>query len=227
MIDEDKKEFAALLKSSMAIYQQEASADVLRIWWAALQRFDISQVREAFSRHIQNIKSGTFAPRPADILSQLEMMNPDGRIGVEEAWAMFPHDEASSAVITDEMAEAMQSARPLMLEGDTIAARMAFKEAYTRITTRNKFNGVAPRWFPSLGHSKEGREIAIKQAVELGRLTSDFAQSLLPAPMPNVVTNAIANLQLLTSKDELTPEEKEVNRERMKKVRESLGLSAA
>lgn len=225
MIEDDKKGFAALLKSSMAIYQQEASTDVLRIWWAALQRFDISQVRDAFGRHIQDTKTGKFAPRPADILAILEMMNPDGRLGVEEAWALFPHDEASSAVITDEMAEAMQSARPLMLEGDTIAARMAFKEAYTRITTKNKFNGVAPRWFPSLGHSKEGREIALKQAVELGRIGKEAAQALLPAPMPNVVTNAIANLQLLTNQDVLTPEQKAKNHERMKQVRESLGLA--
>jgi hypothetical protein len=226
MIDQDRNEFAALLKSSMAIYQQETGVDVVRIWWASLSRFELSQVREAFSRHIQDIKTGKFAPRPADILAILEMMNPDGRLGVEEAWALFPHDEASSAVITDEMAEAMQSARPLMLEGDTIAARMAFKEAYTRITTKNKFNGVAPRWFPSLGHSKEGREEALKQAVTLGRIGKEAAQALLPAPMPNAVTNAIANLQLLTSADVLTPEEKARNHERMKKLRETLGQVA-
>jgi hypothetical protein len=226
MIDSDKSEFAKLLKTSMAIYQQEVTADVIGLWWNSLNRFEVTQVREAFSRHIQDIKTGKFAPRPADILAILEMMNPDGRLGVEEAWALFPHDEASSAVITDEMAEAMQSARPLMLEGDHIAARMAFKEAYTRITTKNKFNGVSPRWFPSLGHSKEGREIALKQAVELGRISSEAAQVLLPAPMPNVVQNAIAELRLLTSADVLTPEEKAKNHERMKKVREALGQAA-
>jgi hypothetical protein len=226
MIDQDKNEFAALLKSSMAIYQQETGVDVVRIWWASLNRFELSQVREAFSRHIQDIKTGKFAPRPADILAILEMMNPDGRLGVEEAWALFPHDESSSAVITDEMAEAMQSARPLMLEGDTIAARMAFKEAYTRITTKNKFNGVAPRWFPSLGHSKEGREEALKQAVELGRIGKEAVKALLPAPVPNVVESAFAELRLLTSADVLTPEEKAKNHERMKKVREALGQAA-
>ncbi|PPC95220.1 MAG: hypothetical protein CTY33_00240 [Methylotenera sp.] len=222
MIEEDKKEFAALLKSSMAIYQQEASTDVLRIWWAALERFDISQVRDAFGRHIQDTKTGKFAPRPADILAILEMMNPDGRLGVEEAWAMFPHDEASSAVITDEMAEAMQSARPLMLEGDTIAARMAFKEAYTRITNKNKFNGVAPRWFPSLGHSKEGREIAIKHAVELGRLSSDFAQSLLPAPENQVLDKNLLKLQNLMKETPITPEQKQQHKERMANIKSML-----
>lgn len=222
MIEQEKNEFAALLKASMAIYQQETGVEVVRIWWASLMRFDISQVREAFSRHIQDIKTGKFAPRPADIIGIIEMMNPDGRLGAEEAWALYPHDEASSAVITDEMAQAMQSARPLMLEGDTIAARMAFKEAYNRITTQNKFNGVVPRWFPSLGHSKEGREEAIKQAVEKGRLSSDHAQSLLPAPIHADVTAQLGQMKFLTKADSLTEEEISRGRERMQEVKNAL-----
>ena len=222
MIDSEKSEFAAMFKASMAIYQQEAGTEVLRLWWAALVRFDISQVREAFSRHIQDSKAGKFAPRPADIIGVIEAMNPDGRIGAEEAWAMFPHDEASSAVITDEMAEAMQSARALLNEGDRVGARMAFKEAYTRITSRNKFNGIAPKWFPSLGHSKEGREEALKLAVEKGRISQDHAVSLLPAPVHGTVVKAIGEMKLLTGSDELTDEQRERNHQRMAEIKAML-----
>jgi hypothetical protein len=225
MIDSEKNEFAAMFKASMSIYQQEAGTEVLRLWWAALSRFDISQVREAFSRHIQDAKAGKFAPRPADIIGVIEAMNPDGRIGAEEAWAMYPHDEASSAVITNEMAEAMQAARTLLNEGDKVGARMAFKEAYVRITTQNKFNGIAPRWFPSLGHDAQGREEALKLAVQKGRLTQDHATALLPAPVHSNVTRAIGELKLIAAdeaKSELTPEQLAINRKRIAELKEML-----
>ena len=109
------------------------------------------------------------------IIKNIELLQPDGRLGAEEAWALYPHNEADSAVITDEMAQAMQAAQPLLQEGDKIAARMSFKEAYNRITTQNKMNGVKPKWFLSLGHRKEGRDIVIAEAVRLGRLTQDHA----------------------------------------------------
>lgn len=221
MLDSDKKDFRDLLIASMSIYQQEAGVEVLRLWWGSLSRFDFKQVSEAFSRHIQDKTDGKFAPRPAHIIAHLDAMNPDGRIGAEEAWAMFPHDEETSAVITDEMAEAMQSARPLLNDGDKVGARMAFKEAYTRITTQNKFNGVSPKWFASLGHDKQGREQALKQAVEKGRISQDHATSLLPSPIHNNISNAINTMNLIASK-ELTPEQKAKNLERLAEIRKML-----
>jgi hypothetical protein len=91
---------------------------------------------------------------------------------------MIPRDEYASAVMTEEMADAMRIAKPLLDEGDQVAARMTFKEAYTRIVDANKRNGIKPRWFPSLGHDKEGREPAIAEAVRLGRMGAQHAISL-------------------------------------------------
>lgn len=121
------------------------------------------------------------------IIEQIEKLQPDGRPGADEAWAMIPMDEYVSTVMTQEMADALHIAQPLLDEGDKIAARMAFKEAYSRIVETNKRNGVKPSWFPSLGHDKEGRESVLAEAVRLGRLDADHAIGLLPpekiAPM--------------------------------------------
>ena len=100
--------------------------------------------------------------------------------GPDEAWAMMPRDEDTSVVMTEEMAQALHIAQPLLDEGDQIAARRAFIEAYKRIVDAAKRAGMPPRWFPSLGHSKDGREAALIEAVRLGRMNSEHAIALLP-----------------------------------------------
>jgi hypothetical protein len=121
------------------------------------------------------------------VIEQIEKLRPDGRPGADEAWAMIPRDEAASVVWTQEMAEAYGIALPLLSEGDQVAARMAFREAYARIVEANKQAGVKPVWQPSLGHDKEGRDAALAEAVRLGRLSTHHAIGLLPpgkiAPM--------------------------------------------
>lgn len=221
MIKDDADDFKAMLEATMSIYSAESNVNVLRLWWASLARFEFSLVKEAFSRHIQDSKNGKFAPKPADIIGIIELLKPNGRIGADEAWALYPHDEASSAVITDEMSEAMGLAQPLLNEGDKIGARMAFKEAYNRITARNKSANVSPKWFASLGHDSQGREIALKQAVSMGRLSNEKAQKLLPATYDAKLTNVVGSLQLLTS-DKLSDAQKKIAHERMLKIKSLL-----
>jgi hypothetical protein len=221
MLDSDKKEFASIVSATLKTYRIEPDADVLRLWWGVLKRFSIDQVRNGFNAYIGS-KDAKFIV-PANIVEAIEKNEPDGRLGAEEAWAIYPHDEATSAVITNEMAEAMQSAQELLSYGDRIGARMAFKEAYNRIVERNKLNGVLPRWFASLGHSKEGRELALKDAVIKGRISQDHATSLLPSPIPNSVVNAIAEVKFLTAKDvEFTDDEREKARKKMAEIKAML-----
>jgi len=217
MLNSDKKEFVSIVTATLKTYRIEPDADVLRLWWGVLQRFTIEQVRAGFSSYVGS-KEAKFIV-PANIVEAIELSEPDGRIGAEEAWAIYPHDEATSAVITDEMAEAMQVSQELLNEGDNVGARMAFKEAYNRITAANKFNGIAPRWFASLGHDKTGRDVAIKQAVEKGRISQDYATSLLPSPIPNNIVNAITEVKYLTANYiEFTDEQKEKARNRVAEI---------
>lgn len=186
MLDADKKEFAEIVRATLSVYRVEADAAVLKLWWAVLSRYDIEQVRGGFNRFVSS-KESKFPPVPAHIIDAIEANCPDTRPGADEAWASIPMDEYSSAVMTQEMAEALHIAQPLLNAGDKIAARMAFKEAYARIVEGNKRNGIQPKWFPSLGSDKEGRESVLADAVRLGRLSADHAIKLLPpdkvAPM--------------------------------------------
>lgn len=122
-----------------------------------------------------------------DVISRID----DGHPGAEEAWALMPLDEAQSVVWTDEMAKAFGICGPLLDAGDKVAARMAFKEAYTKLVNDARDAGVSVNWVASLGHDPRGREAALLSAVDRGRLTLEYARSLepkLPAPSAKVLT---------------------------------------
>lgn len=121
----------------------------------------------------------------ADVLTRID----DGRPGPEEAWAMIPHDEASSLVWTEEMATAFGVAKSLIAEGEKIPARMAFLERYKTLVREARDQGKPVRWTPSLGHDSAGREAVLIEAQRLGRLTQQHVAGLLPyrnEPAPEV-----------------------------------------
>jgi hypothetical protein len=117
--------------------------------------------------------------------------------------------------MTEEMAEAYGIAKPLLDEGDQVAARMAFKEAYARIVDANKRDGVPPKWFPSLGDSKEGREAALNTAVRLGRIGADHAAKLL-APAQAVAMLESNHKAMAIEHKQISPEQAKENFARVK-----------
>jgi hypothetical protein len=197
MLDNEKRLFSDLLDASMPIYRIEASVETKRLWWGLLKKYSFSEVRAAFERHLsENGQTIT----PAHIRILIDKMNPDGRPGADEAWAMLPYlDEAASVVITDEMAEAFGIANGI---DDKNGARMAFRDAYNRIVERNKSQGIKPHWFASLGHDNQGREIVLKEAIRLGRISQSYAKGLLPAPISE--DRGAAVLALVSSNGVLT-----------------------
>lgn len=186
MVDTDKVIFLKLMQATLAIYDKTATQETVRLWWNILREYPIEVVESAFSQYLKT-PDGKFSPKPASIIEIIDAMRPDGRPGADEAWAMIPKDEQASAVMSNEMAEALHIAQPLLDAGDKIGARMAFKEAYTRIVEANKMKGAKPSWFPSLGQDKEARDAVLAEAVRLGRLSANHAIGLLPpdhvAPM--------------------------------------------
>lgn len=175
MLDNQKRDFAALMDATMPIFGIEASKPTKLIWWNLLAAYEFADVSRAFAQHL---KTSKFAPRPADIIEIIDTMRPDGRIGAEEAWAMIPKDEGTSAVVTDEMLRAWGVAQELYDDGDRIGARMAFKDAYTRLTEQSKLAGKKPTWTLSQGWDVKGREAVIVEAVRLGRLDASHIASV-------------------------------------------------
>lgn len=117
----------------------------------------------------------------ADVVSRLD----DGRPGVEEAWAMLPKSESDSAVWTTETSQAFGVAVSLIDAGETVAARLAFKETYLRLVQQARDAAQPVEWHITLGHDPRGRDGALMAAVQAGRITLDRAMEfspLLPAP---------------------------------------------
>lgn len=149
-----------------------------RVFLADLERYPERQVLVALERCRREVRG---ALTLHDVVSRLD----DGRPGAEEAWAMLPMREADTAVWTDEMREAFGVACPLIEAGELVAARMAFKETYTRLVNASREKSVAANWSVTLGHDPRGREHVVLEAVEKGRIALDHARALVPAlPAP-------------------------------------------
>lgn len=113
----------------------------------------------------------------ADIIDRIE--SADGMPGADEAWALMSRPEDDTVIITEQMAEAMQAARPVLAEGDKVAARMAFKDSYSRIIAEAREKRIKPIWFVSMGRDKMGRVQPIAEAVRTGKLGLGYSLGLL------------------------------------------------
>lgn len=72
---EEKREFSTMLKTIWSLYSKEITPDVIGIYWNALIRFDLIEVRKALNLHVQNPDAGQFVPKPADLIRVLEGSN--------------------------------------------------------------------------------------------------------------------------------------------------------
>lgn len=166
-----------LLKSlavAVELTGTELSKAAARVMAEDLAQYPEGQVIAALARCRRELRGRLTVP---DVLDRL----PGGHPGVEEAWSICGptlNNERISVVWTAEMAESMGAARHLA--EDPIAARMAFKEVYTATIARARLDGRMPNWTASLGTDKDGRELAVIDAAEKGRITSDYARALLP-----------------------------------------------
>lgn len=73
----DKPQFMKLLTDVMAFYRQDVSPFALSVWWQAAQPFDFEQVSKALTAHAMDPERGQFAPKPADLVRQLQGTNSD------------------------------------------------------------------------------------------------------------------------------------------------------
>lgn len=109
------------------------------------------------------------------------LLHPSGHPGVEQAWAMVAPkvtSDAPTVFVTGPMREAYGAA--LALEGDLVAARMAFKEAYVRAVNLAEAAGDEPAWSMIPGTDARMKEVAITEAVKKGIARREWAVAHLP-----------------------------------------------
>ena len=158
--------------------------DRIQMWGEALSCFPPGSVTRSTTNYI---KTNKFKPQLADIVNGCSAQMAGNWLGPDEAWALMPKSESDSAMLTDEIAQAMAAASPLLEAGDKVAARMAFKDAYTRLTDKAKVEGRQPVFFPSFGTDAPGRVTVLANAVRVGQISLDRATEALPEYAPDIV----------------------------------------
>lgn len=73
MDDSNKREFKELMDGLSEYYQREKlSAPALQIYFAAMARFTLTQIKWAITRHVQDPSTGQFYPKVADVVRLVE-----------------------------------------------------------------------------------------------------------------------------------------------------------
>ncbi|MDR0250682.1 MAG: hypothetical protein LBI35_05160 [Burkholderiales bacterium] len=184
----DKNEFLDFSKALDAAYEGVGKPPMgsagKAVVFQSLADVSFSQFTLALTAHLSDEATGMFAPTAAHIRAQLsKFREADGRPTVEEAWAIAiaGQDEMATVVMSDDIAAALGICRPILDAGDEVGARMAFKEAYTRLVREARAGQKPVNWFPSLGHDPQGREQALLEAYRLNRLSKAQVAGLLPS----------------------------------------------
>lgn len=73
MKPDDRRDFAEMLSAVYVFFGKDKDfTDVaVAIWWASVQQYDLSAIRDAISKHVQNPETGRFLPKPADVIRML------------------------------------------------------------------------------------------------------------------------------------------------------------
>ncbi|MDG4550753.1 MAG: hypothetical protein P9F19_15890 [Candidatus Contendobacter sp.] len=185
----DKPAFSALLNRYMTeVYDKALSVALLRIWWSAMQHYELANIETAFERYITDPKDCRFAPKPGDIVKHIEAARADdGHPGPDEAWGMLLRligDERETGVLTDEMRAGWAACQPILDLGDEVGARRCFIEVYARHVEDARRNGQPARWTATLGVDPQLRIQRLQEAVQANRLSRDQITALLPGPTP-------------------------------------------
>src|SRR3546814_7492643 len=138
MRDTDFTRFTALLDDIAGVLPNAKpfSPAGKSLFFRALAGYRIDDVERGLMAHVADPQRGRFLPAPADVIAQIEgAAANDGRPGADEAWALAYRaaDEAETVIWTEETAQALAAAWPVLQAGDKVGARMAFKGAYDRL----------------------------------------------------------------------------------------------
>lgn len=86
MTESDKQGFRMLMVGIGELYSKEITKPLLQIYYGSLINYTLDQVSLGISKHAADPKHGTFMPKPADIIRQIEADKPSPEARAELAW---------------------------------------------------------------------------------------------------------------------------------------------
>lgn len=189
----DEGAFAAIMAKTWRVYGKSPEGEDVALWFELLEDSPLEAIATAFNRHLKDPDAGRFPPKPADIIRQLQTLQPadgdSGHPGAEEAWGMllrFVNDERETGLYTEPMRHAWEACDSILKLGDEIGARMCFLETYRKALKQAKEARNPPKWSLTMGSDIERRKMALQRSIEQGRISADYARSLLPAPVASL-----------------------------------------
>lgn len=137
-------------------------------------------------RGLARMKRSTFCPTFPEFAGWCEPKTDDW-LGSHEAWAIAEKSigfdgQELTVIWTEQMAQAFSRCEELIKTGDKYQraeAKKIFCDAYDRLVTQAKDQGLKPIYVTSLGTDKDQAIAAIKQAEVDGFLTAPVAQAQL------------------------------------------------
>ena len=137
--------------------------------------------QEDFKRGYLRMQKSTFCPTIPEFRSWCEP-KADDWLGAHEAWAIakdsieFGTGRELTVIWTEQAAKAFERCADLVATGDKYQlaeAKKIFCDAYDRLVTQAKDQGLKPIYVTSLGVDKDQAIAAIKQAEVAGFLTTE------------------------------------------------------
>lgn len=184
-------EHAARLMNKMKAFYGKKYAEQ----WGDIPAADIADAmveclqglnQEDFKRGYMRMQRSTFCPTIPEFRSWCEPKT-DNWLGSHEAWAIAEKSigfdgQELTVIWTEQMAQAFSRCEDLVKTGDKYQraeAKKIFCDAYDRLVTQAKDQGLKPIYVTSLGTDKDQQIAAINQATVDGFLTAPDATALL------------------------------------------------
>lgn len=184
-------EHAARLMNKMKAFYGKKYAEQ----WGDIPAKDIAEAmveclqgltQEDFKRGYLRMQKSTFCPTIPEFRAWCEPKTDDW-LGSHEAWAIAEKSigfdgQELTVIWTEQMAQAFSRCEDLIKTGDKYQraeAKKIFCDAYDRLVTQAKDQGLKPIYVTSLGTDKDQAIAAIKQAEADGFLETPEAHALL------------------------------------------------
>lgn len=86
MVESDKQKFRELMVGVGELYGKEVTKPLLKIYFGSLSALSLEDVESGITKHSSDTYHGSFMPKPADIIRQIELFKPSVDERAELAW---------------------------------------------------------------------------------------------------------------------------------------------